>query len=58
MDAVQPSLDQLRIFLAVVEEDAAAWFAMGFAFVAIGGDILCLRKSVDALAERFRQVRA
>jgi 4-hydroxy-2-oxoheptanedioate aldolase len=40
--------------LAPVEDDAAAWFAMGFAFVAVGGDILCLRKAVDALAERFR----
>jgi 4-hydroxy-2-oxoheptanedioate aldolase len=44
--------------LAPVEEDAARWFAMGFAFVAVGGDILCLRKAVDALAERFRQPRA
>ena len=43
--------------LAPVEEDAAAWFAMGFAFVAVGGDILCLRKAVDALAARFRERR-
>jgi 4-hydroxy-2-oxoheptanedioate aldolase len=43
--------------LAPVEEDAAAWLAMGFAFVAVGGDILCLRKAVDALAERFREPR-
>jgi 4-hydroxy-2-oxoheptanedioate aldolase len=43
--------------LAPVEDDAAAWLAMGFAFVAVGGDILCLRKAVDALAERFRQAR-
>ena len=43
--------------LAPVEDDAAGWFAMGFTFVAVGGDILCLRKAVDALAERFRTVR-
>ncbi len=43
--------------LAPVEEDAAAWFAMGFAFVAVGGDILCLRNAVDALAARFRERR-
>lgn len=40
--------------LAPVEEDAAAWFATGFAFVAVGSDILSLRTSVDALASRFR----
>ena len=39
--------------LAPVEEDAAAWFAMGFAFVAVGGDLLSLRKAVDALVEKF-----
>ena len=43
--------------LAPVEEDAAAWLDMGFAFVAVGGDILCLRKAVDALAQRFRAPR-
>ena len=43
--------------LAPVEEDATAWLAMGFGFVAVGGDILCLRKAVDALAERFRAPR-
>jgi 4-hydroxy-2-oxoheptanedioate aldolase len=42
--------------LAPVEEDAAAWFAMGFAFVAVGSDLLSLRKAADALAERFRTV--
>jgi 4-hydroxy-2-oxoheptanedioate aldolase len=43
--------------LAPVEEDAERWLAMGFAFVAVGGDILCLRKAIDALAERFRERR-
>jgi 4-hydroxy-2-oxoheptanedioate aldolase len=43
--------------LAPVEEDALAWFANGFSFVAVGGDILCLRKAADALVERFRDVR-
>jgi 4-hydroxy-2-oxoheptanedioate aldolase len=44
--------------LAPVEEDALTWFAGGFTFVAVGGDILCLRKAVDALVERFRGARA
>jgi 4-hydroxy-2-oxoheptanedioate aldolase len=42
--------------LAPVEEDAAAWFAMGFTFVAVGGDLLSLRKAVDALVDRFGDV--
>jgi 4-hydroxy-2-oxoheptanedioate aldolase len=42
--------------LAPVVEDAAAWFDLGFSFVAVGSDILSLRTAVDALAERFRPV--
>jgi 4-hydroxy-2-oxoheptanedioate aldolase len=40
--------------LAPVEEDAARWLAMGFTFVAVGGDILSLRKAIDGLVDRFR----
>ena len=43
--------------LSPVEEDAARWLAQGFAFVAVGGDLLTLRSGVDALAARFRSLR-
>jgi 4-hydroxy-2-oxoheptanedioate aldolase len=43
--------------LAPVEEDAASWLEMGFAYVAVGSDVLSLRKAVDVLAERFRSYR-
>jgi 4-hydroxy-2-oxoheptanedioate aldolase len=41
--------------LAPVEEDAAHWLEQGFSFVAVGGDLLSLRKSVDGLVTRFRK---
>ena len=45
--------------LAPVEEDAREFLRMGFRFVAIGGDIVALRRGVDELLARFREfVRA
>jgi 4-hydroxy-2-oxoheptanedioate aldolase len=41
--------------LAPVEEDAAHWLEQGFSFVAVGGDLLSLRKGVDALVTRFKK---
>ncbi len=41
--------------LAPVEDDAAHWLEQGFAFVAAGGDLLSLRKGVDALVTRFKK---
>lgn len=40
--------------LAPVEEDAREFLRLGFAFVAIGGDIVALRRGVDELLSRFR----
>ena len=43
--------------LAPVEDEARAFLAMGFGFVALGSDIVVLRRGVDALLERFRSYR-
>ena len=40
--------------LAPVEEDAEHWLAQGFGFVAVGGDVLSLRRDVDRLVARFK----
>jgi 4-hydroxy-2-oxoheptanedioate aldolase len=40
--------------LAPVEADARLYLDMGFRFVAVGSDIVVLRKGCDALVERFR----
>ncbi len=40
--------------LAPVETDARAYLDMGFAFVAVGSDIVALRKSCDALVKQFK----
>lgn len=40
--------------LAPVESDARAWLDMGFAFVAVGSDIVVLRKGCDALVALFK----
>jgi 4-hydroxy-2-oxoheptanedioate aldolase len=40
--------------LAPVEEDARHFLEIGFGFVAIGSDIVTLRRGVDGIVERFR----
>ena len=40
--------------LAPVEEDAEHWLREGFSFVAVGGDVLSLRRDVDRLVARFK----
>ena len=44
--------------LAPVEDDARAYLQMGFGFVALGSDIVTLRRGVDGLVERFRSAGA
>jgi 2-keto-3-deoxy-L-rhamnonate aldolase RhmA len=39
--------------LAPIEADARAYFEMGFAYVAVGSDIVVLRKGCDALVKMF-----
>lgn len=39
--------------LAPLESDARAYFEMGFSFVAVGSDIVVLRKGCDALVKMF-----
>jgi 4-hydroxy-2-oxoheptanedioate aldolase len=41
--------------LAPLEPDARAYLEMGFAFVAVGSDILVLRKGCDALVTMFKR---
>jgi 4-hydroxy-2-oxoheptanedioate aldolase len=43
--------------LAPVESDAQAYLEMGFAFVAVGSDIVVLRKGCDGLVKRFKDVQ-
>jgi 4-hydroxy-2-oxoheptanedioate aldolase len=43
--------------LAPFEEDAKHFLEIGFNFVAVGSDIVTLRRGVDALVERFRSGR-
>ena len=40
--------------LAPLETDARAYFDMGFQFVAVGSDIVTLRKGCDALVKMFK----
>ncbi|MGH9372612.1 MAG: aldolase/citrate lyase family protein, partial [Vicinamibacterales bacterium] len=40
--------------LAPIETDAQAYLDMGFAFVAVGSDIVALRKGCDALVKLFK----
>lgn len=40
--------------LAPLESDARAYFDMGFQFVAVGSDIVVLRKGCDALVKMFK----
>jgi len=40
--------------LAPLEEDARAFLRMGFRFVAVGSDVVTLRKGVDRLVTEFR----
>jgi 4-hydroxy-2-oxoheptanedioate aldolase len=40
--------------LAPVESDARAYLDMGFAFVAVGSDVVVLRKGCDALVKMFK----
>jgi 2-keto-3-deoxy-L-rhamnonate aldolase RhmA len=40
--------------LAPVEDDARHFLEIGFSFVAIGSDIVTLRRGVDGVVERFR----
>jgi 4-hydroxy-2-oxoheptanedioate aldolase len=40
--------------LAPIESDARAYLDMGFGFVAVGSDIVALRKSCDALVKLFK----
>jgi 4-hydroxy-2-oxoheptanedioate aldolase len=40
--------------LAPIETDARAYLDMGFAFVAVGSDIVALRKGCDALVQMFK----
>ena len=41
--------------LAPVESDARAYLDMGFAFVAVGSDVVVLRKGCDALVQQFKK---
>ena len=40
--------------LAPIETDARAYLDMGFAFVAVGSDVVVLRKGCDALVKMFK----
>jgi 4-hydroxy-2-oxoheptanedioate aldolase len=40
--------------LAPIESDARAYLEMGFAFVAVGSDVVVLRKGCDALVKGFK----
>ena len=40
--------------LAPIESDARAYLDMGFAYVAVGSDVLVLRKGCDALVKMFK----
>lgn len=40
--------------LAPLETDASAYLAMGFGFVAVGSDVVVLRKGCDALVKLFK----
>jgi 4-hydroxy-2-oxoheptanedioate aldolase len=40
--------------LAPIESDARAYLDMGFAYVAVGSDIVVLRKGCDALVKQFK----
>lgn len=40
--------------LAPIESDARAYLDMGFAFVAVGSDVVVLRKGCDALVKMFK----
>ena len=40
--------------LAPLEADATAYLAMGFSFVAVGSDVVVLRKGCDALVKLFK----
>jgi 4-hydroxy-2-oxoheptanedioate aldolase len=40
--------------LAPIETDARAYLQMGFAFVAVGSDVVVLRKGCDALVKMFK----
>ena len=40
--------------LAPLESDARAYLEMGFAFVAVGSDVVVLRKGCDALVKMFK----
>jgi 2-keto-3-deoxy-L-rhamnonate aldolase RhmA len=42
--------------LAPLEADARAYLEMGFAYVAVGSDIVVLRRGCDALGEMFKSV--
>ncbi len=37
-----------------VESDARAYLDMGFAYVAVGSDVVVLRKGCDALVKTFK----
>ena len=41
--------------LAPIEADARAYFEMGFTYVAVGSDIVVLRKGCDALVKMFKE---
>jgi 4-hydroxy-2-oxoheptanedioate aldolase len=40
--------------LAPIEADARAYLDLGFAFVAVGSDVVVLRKGCDALVKQFK----
>jgi len=40
--------------LAPIESDARAYLDMGFAYVAVGSDVVVLRKGCDALVKMFK----
>jgi len=40
--------------LAPIASDARAYLDMGFAYVAVGSDVLVLRKGCDALVKTFK----
>ena len=40
--------------LAPIETDARAYFDIGFAYVAVGSDVVVLRKGCDALVKLFK----
>ena len=51
---MSPAIGKPIGILAPIESDARAYLDMGFAFVAVGSDVVVLRKGCDALVKMFK----